>query len=427
MATFQQELLPNTLGKWVQSGVEQHQWMRLMLPFVKTPTNIIRYGWKLTPGLNLLQQEYREMLKGAMGPELKAQATGQMMMGGLFMGSAAFLVSQGTITGGGPRDYKMAQELKATGWQPYSAVVSHSDGTKNYIPLDRMDPMVIPFGIMADLMDALHALEGEETPEVQAAVGGLLVAVSRQFTDKTYLTGVGQTLDALMQPEDRLKSWATNTVSNFIPFSAGLRQANSDPYLRQARELTDKLMATIPGLSDNLPARYDAWGDPLRRVGLWSSDEAQLVDRETQRLILEGGSSITAPQPVHDGVDLREITLSDGSNAYEQYQKWAGRPLKGPSLKALIARRMASRAYQLAPDGPMHVKGTKLWLLHPVIDAYRTRAKKLLKRDPVVRDAFRAADMKVRAQWKANRAAAGEGESPMTKLGSSFGVDLNNL
>ncbi|WP_018430102.1 hypothetical protein [Hoeflea sp. 108] len=427
VATFQQELLPNTLGKWVQSGVEQHPWMRLMLPFVKTPTNIMRYGWKLTPGLNLLQQEYREMLKGAMGPELKAQATGQMMMGGLFMGSAAFLVSQGTITGGGPRDYKMAQELKATGWQPYSLVVEQAEGSKTYVPLDRMDPMVLPFGIMADLMDALYALEGEETPELGAAIGGLLVAVSRQFTDKTYLTGVGQVLEALMQPEgNRLKSWANNTASNFVPFSGALRQMNPDPHLRQARELTDKLMATIPGLSENLPARYNAWGDPLRRVGLWSSDEDQLVDREMQRLLVETGVAITAPQPVHDGVDLRDLTLSDGGNAYERYQQLAGHPPKGLPLKAMVAKRMASRTYQLAPDGPMDVKGTKLWLLHPVIDAYRKRAKQMLKRDPVVRDAFRADELKVRAQWKANKAAAGQ-QSPMKKLGSSFGVDLGKL
>lgn len=427
IATFQQELNPNTIGKWIQTGVNAHPGLRLMLPFVKTPTNVIRYGWKMTPILNVAQSEYREMLRGAMGAEAKAQATGQMMMGGLFMGTAAFMVSQGTITGGGPRDYKAKQSLLATGWREYSVVVENEDGSKTYLPWGRYDPVAVPMGIIADLMDAYEALGGEETPEFSAAVGGLLVAMSKQFTSKTYLLGVSQMLDAMMDPDSKATGYAGGTAASFIPYSSLLRQSNPDPYLREARDITDKLLATVPGLSETLPARHDAWGDPIRaRKGLWSSDEDQLVDREMQRLLVETGTAISAPQPDHDGVDLREITLSDGTNAYEQYQKWAGHPPKGPALKTLIAKRMASQTYQLAPDGAMDVKGTKLWLLHPIVNSYRTRAMKLLKSDPVIRDAFRAADLKARAQWKANRQEAGA-DTPMKKLGSSFGVDLNNL
>ncbi|WP_269929941.1 hypothetical protein [Aminobacter sp. HY435] len=427
IATFQQELNPNTLGKWIQTGVNAHPGLRLMLPFVKTPTNVIRYGWKMTPILNVAQTEYRDMLRGAMGAEAKAQATGQMMMGGLFMGSAAFMVSQGTITGGGPRDYKAKQALLATGWREYSVVSVNEDGSKTYLPWGRYDPVAVPMGIIADLMDAYEALNGEETPEFSAAVGGLLIAMSKQFTSKTYLLGVSQMMDAMMDPESKATGYAGGTAASFIPYSSLLRQSNPDPYLREARDITDKLLATVPGLSETVPARHDAWGDPIRaRKGLWSSDEDQIVDREMQRLLVETGTAISAPQPNHDGVDLREITLSDGANAYEQYQKWAGHPPKGPALKTLIAKRMASETYQLAPDGAMDVKGTKLWLLHPIVNSYRTRAMKLLKRDPVIRDAFRAADLKARAQWKANRQAAGA-DTPMKKLGTSFGVDLNSL
>ncbi len=55
ITTFQQELLPGTLGKAVQSAVsnEKSQLLRLVLPFVKTPTNVLRYGWKMTPRLGM--------------------------------------------------------------------------------------------------------------------------------------------------------------------------------------------------------------------------------------------------------------------------------------------------------------------------------------------------------------------------------------
>lgn len=429
-ATFQNELGPKSFGRWMQTGADNFFPLRVMLPFVKTPTNILRYGWKMTPGLNMVQKEYREALLGKMGAEAQAQATGQMMLGGLFMGTAAYLVSQGTITGGGPKDYRQRQELMATGWQPYSVVIENEDGSRTYVPFGRLDPAVIPFGIMADLMDAIHALDGEEPPELGAAIGGLLVALSKQFADRSYLMGVSQALDALSDPERSLGRYAGQTVANFIPFSAALRQLNPDPHIRDARDIADKVLATIPGFSESLPARRDAWGDPVQRVGLWSSDGNQVVDREMQRLILESGSSITTPQPVHNGVDLREITLSHGEwagrNAFEVYQELAGHPPAGPSLKELVAKRIQSEAYQLAPDGAVGTRGTKLWLLHVPVEAYRERAMKMLKRDPVVRDAFRADDLKARAKFLENRAKArGQGIAPMQKIGKSFGLKLD--
>lgn len=69
IATFQQDLLPGTLGKGVQTVIagDKMKWAKLILPFVKTPTNVLRYGVKMTPGLNLAQSEYRAMLSGKMG------------------------------------------------------------------------------------------------------------------------------------------------------------------------------------------------------------------------------------------------------------------------------------------------------------------------------------------------------------------------
>lgn len=431
IATFQQDLLPGSIGKYLQMGVQQHLAMRFMFPFIKTPTNVIRYGWKMTPGLNLLQSEYRDMLKGKMGVEAQAQAVGQMAMGSLFMGSSAYLLSQGTITGGGPSDYKAKAALRATGWQEYSVVHVNEDGTKTYIPYGRFDPIAIPFGIMADLMDAFHGLGEEETPEFSAAVGALGIALAKQFTSKTYLQGASQMLDAMMSPDDKkAEGFAGQTLSNLIPFSSALRQMNPDPYLREARSITDKLMATIPGLSDNLPARYDWVGNPIvTRKGLWSNDTTQLVDRETQRLILENGRALSPPNPVNSGIDLRELTLSDGSNAYEKYQQLAGHPPHGPSLEDMIAKRMASKAYQLAPDGEVGVKGTKLWMLSPITEAFRSRAMKQLKRDPVVRDAFRSAELKARAAYLANKKASEPPKkvTPLQAVGDAFGVDLGDI
>jgi hypothetical protein len=134
--------------------------------------------------------------------------------------------------------------------------------------------------------------------------------------------------------------------------------------------------------------------------------------------------------------------MSDGRNAYDVYQELAGHSPHGPSLKTTIAKRMASHAYQTGPDGDVGGRGTKRWLLDGIIGKYRTRAMKMLKRDSVVRDAFRKEEQRVRAEWAKRRGAtpkpnAGEGDpigniahglglpAPRPQLSDKFGLDLD--
>lgn len=443
VATFQQELLPGTLGKTVHAAVANHPGLRLILPFVKTPTNVLRYGWKMSPGLNALQREYRDMWTGRLGKEAQAQAYGQMAMGTLFMGYAAYLASEGSITGGGPSDPKLMAELKATGWQPYSFVRVNADGSKTYVPFNRYDPIAMPFGIIADLQDAITAI-GEDADEDGLTVGdwgmaagALAVGLAKQFASKTYLQSLSSAIEAYQDPDRTGVRWGGQMAANFIPYSAMLRQVNPDPYLREARDVADKMLATVPGLSEKVPAKYDAWGDPvLTRKGLWSSDTDSIVDREVQRLGIEGGATIVRPNPRQGDVDLRDIVLSGdtvpewaGKNAFEVYQQLAGRPnLKVPRLKERMAKVMQTEGYRRAPDGDADVKGTKLWILHKQVSKYRSAAMKRLKRDVAVRDAFLKETRRVREAYAASRPIQPKPPEPsLGRVGEAFGVDLDAL
>ena len=426
IATFQQDLLPGTWGKGIQTFTSNHKAARLILPFIKTPTNVIRYGWKMTPGLDLLQTEYRQMLTGKMGKEAQAQAIGQMSMGSLFMGATAYMAANGMITGAGPKDPKAKQELMATGWKPYSFVWESDDGTKNYVSFGRFDPIAIPMGIVADLQDAMHAMDREDSPEMEAVIGALGIALAKQFTSKSYLLGATQTMEFLMDPETRWGAVGGNMAASFIPYSAAMRQLNPDDYLREARTMTDKLMATVPGLSETVPARYDAWGEPIRtRNGLWSSDDAELLDTEMQRLALESGGVPVRVNPNVAGVDLREVTMSDGKNAYEEYQRLSGKPTpRAKPLKAIITKFIQSETYRKAPDGDSSTRGTKLWLLFNYTSKYRTAALKKIKADPLVREALMKESVKVRDHYKAVRTGQqpAQPQGSIDKLMGAFGI-----
>ncbi|MCS4240918.1 hypothetical protein M2418_000420 [Rhizobium sp. BIGb0125] len=408
ISTFQQELLPGTVGKTVQGFIsnERSQFTRLILPFVKTPTNVIRYAWKMTPILNGLQGEYRQMFSGAMGHEAKAQAVGQLAMGTLFMGAAASLANSGMITGGGPSNPRLKQQLLATGWQPYSIVTENEDGTKTYVPFNRYDPVALPFGIIADIQDALHVAQQSGDDELEdsitAAMVGLGISLAKQFTSRSYLLSLNQALSALSDPERQGKVFVGGIAQSMVPFSAATRQLSQDSYMREARTVTDRMLQVIPGLSETLPPRFNWLGQSiLNRQGLWTDDNGSLVDIETVRLGLEG-SSVMGPPSYTMGykggkVDLRDITLTTGENAYIKLQELAGKP--GPNAKSLrdvIAKVMASERYKDAPDGDMQTPHTRPWMLATEVSRYRDFAAKRILRDKNVRDGLMKAQRKVK-------------------------------
>jgi len=427
VATFSQDLLAGTLGKSTQAFVATHPILRFVLPFVKTPTNVFREGIKMTPGLNVLQAEYRQMLSGSFGAERQAQAVGQMAMGSLLMGAAGLMAANGFVTGNGPTDRTQKRTLESTGWRSYSWVFPNKDGGKTYIPFNRMDPIAMPFGVVADLVDAMNVAD-EDDPLYSRVMEGAMAALMstvKQMGDKTYLVSVNQAVQVISEGDEaKATAWLGTVAGNLVPGAAGMRLANQDPYMRDARGFVDKIMATIPGLSEKVPARYDMWGEPRGvNKGLWQNTPADAVDDEMRRMILEGDVGLAAPSPYVSGIDLRDVQTTEGKNAFEEYQKLAGRiDPKAPSLKDLAAKIIATEGYQKAPDGDSRVKGTKQAMLADVMADYRHKALDYLKgRDSNVREAMLKEQRRVAAAWASKNGEDAKGPKAPGIIGQFLG------
>jgi hypothetical protein len=443
IATFQQDLLPGTFGRHILAMTQQFWPARFVIPFVKTPTNVIRTGWKLTPGLNILQGEYRDMLLGHNGIEAQHQAVGQMAMGSLFLGAAAYLSSQGLLTGGGPLDPKARAETMATGWKPYSIPRKNEDGTTTYYSLSKLDPVAIPMGIVADIMDHMHNVEWDGTdeglePAAEAALLGLVMSVGKQFQQKTYLLGATQMLDAIMNTNEEQggKQWETylsSQAQSLVPFSGLTRQTNDDIYLRDARSLADKLMQVTPGLSDKLDARRNWMGEKMvQRPGLWSTDEASLIDQEMTRLTLQNGTSLTRASPYHQGVDLRDLTMEDGKNAYERFQELTYQVAPGkPTLRARVYKLMTSKGYMNAPDGAADINNTKMNQIADLVSKARKQALQVMQKDKQFRQALMLPQQQANDQFRAVRGLPPKAPTPhkgidaLERMGEAFGIDLD--
>lgn len=377
IATFQNELLAGTAGATIQQARNRHPVLTLILPFVKTPVNVLRYGWKMTPGFNLLQKEFREAISGKLGEEAKANALGQMALGMTFMGLAATLALNGRMTGAGPSDTRLQAELRATGWQPYSYVFEGEDGTKRYVPMGRFDPAGMAFATIVNLMDALR--QNPESSEVETGIGATALALAKAFSDRTFLQNMHQALEALTDPEARGERWLGNIAGNAFPLSSALRGLNPDPYLREARSFVDTALKNLPGFSATLPPVRDVFGEPVtRRIGITTDQKADLVEAEHSRILIETGRGIGKPEPDFEGVDLRDVTLESGQNAYDRYQELSGHIPGQKPLKDHLARLIKSTAYQDMPDGEAGVTGTRLNALSRTVQEYRQAAKKYL-------------------------------------------------
>lgn len=377
--TFQNELLANTAGATFQQARNRHPVLTFVLPFVKTPINVMRYGWKMTPGLNLLQTDFQQAIRGAQGAEAQAHAIGQMTLGAAFMGIAATLVLNGKITGGGPKEPRLLAELRATGWQPHAFVIEGEDGSRRYLPLGRFDPVAMPFTMVADLVEAMRL--DPESKDAEIGMGAALLATATSFSDRTFLQNLHQTLEALTDESgSRGERWLANVAGNTIPLSSALRgYANPDPYLRDARGFIDGTLKNMPGYSETLPPTRDAFGEPVwRRIGITSKDETDEVEAEHNRIILETGKGLGKPEPALGGADLRDITLKSGQNAYDRLQELSGQLPSGPSLKQRLAEIIRADWYQELPDGDSDVKGTRLNALARQARAYRDAAKATL-------------------------------------------------
>lgn len=311
-----------------------------------------------------------------------------MFIGSLALVGAGMATSQGKMTGGGPNEPNLRKAMEATGWKPYSVVVPNGDGTHTYVPYNRFDPVGLLFGIAADVTEMMITYPDREDDADNIALAAVM-AVVNNIKDKTYLQSMAAALDAITDPEKNATKWLGQVGESLIPFSSALRNANPDPYVREARSLMDHMIDRMPGFSQHQAPRRDPFGYPVKvQTGLVFQDNADdIVDAEQIRMIQETGRGIAIPTNYsREGIDLRDLAVErpDGTttSAYDRLLEIAIQPQGfGKPMKEAVADVIRSETYQMAPDGDGGTKGTKLWLTQRIITKYREAAWKQLLRE----------------------------------------------
>ena len=373
-----------SLGAWVQQGTSNWAPMRAIVPFVRTPTNLFRYGVKLTPGLNLLQKEYLNAIKGSKGPIEQSRAIGQMMMGTMLATMAVPLVLNGTLTGSGPVGPQKQKAWKAMGNMPYAVNWTDADGKHQSFQLNRLDPIQFPLMLMADAVALFQS--GTVNPDDEQSIGSALVlALSHQLSDKTYLKNMSDALKALGDPEITGEQYAQNLAQTFVPFATLMRNATGQEYMKEIHGKMDTLKASLPGWADDVPDRYDQFGEKQKVAGRFINTRTTdgVLDAALQEVNAETGyiPLQMSPRNTAQGVDYRDIELEDGTDAFSRLQELSSKPRAGMrSMKDTLTKLVSSASYERALHGPPNLAGTKEYMIAKVISDYRGAARAELMR-----------------------------------------------
>ena len=196
-------------------------------------------------------------------------------------------------------------------------------------------------GISADMAEIWEQVEEGDKDDMAAK---LMLAVSQNMTNKTFMRGVSEALNALSDPGRYGGRWLKTFASTAVPTGVAYIAKAKDPYFRDARTLVDSIKARIPWVSETLAPRIDLYGRPVERKGkfiekmvspIWISEEKiNKIDQEFKRLNYF---------PSLPGRKIREFDLKP--DEYGDFLETTGR-----ITQSILSRLVSSSDYREMTD-----------------------------------------------------------------------------
>lgn len=234
----------------------------LVVPFLKTPANLITYAVKHSPAAPVFKEVRADLKAGGAKQE---EALARMGIGSLLISLGAISAMNGSLTGGGPEDPDARKAWLAAGNQPYSMKVNGK-----WYAYNRIEPLASLVGIAADVATGAQ--------DQHLGVADIFKAVGRNFTSKTWLQGLSGVMQAMSDPDRYGESFLARIGATLAQPATLLSHIGryTDPYQRDTDRgsFLDQLSYRLPGETigrERLPIKHDQYGQPLmeaqRQIG----------------------------------------------------------------------------------------------------------------------------------------------------------------
>jgi hypothetical protein len=249
-AVFSQRVGPRL--EMVQQAMAGH-WSQFVIPFVRTPANLVSWAVQHTPGLNLLSGRWRADF--AAGGEAQARAIARVTIGTGIAMTAFAMAEDGILTGGGLYDKEQGGTKRAAGWQPYSIQI---DG--KYYSYQRIEPVAKVMGIAGDLIDMIKA--SDDNVDAKKMTAMLVLMFGNATISTTYLSGLASAVNAMVDPVRYGDQFMEGYATSLVPKIIGQTTTLADPYKREVDGVMDAIQSQLPYFREKLMPKRDAWGEP---------------------------------------------------------------------------------------------------------------------------------------------------------------------
>jgi hypothetical protein len=206
-----------------------NEWLgaKLILPFVRTPINIIKFAGERSPFAVMLP-EFRKAIQA--GGHARNEALAKLTIGSGLSALAVSYALDGKISAGGPTDPNERAALVNSGWQPYSVRIGD-----RWVSYQRFEPLSLLIGVAADFAEVGMLASAEEEDSIALS---LAQSVAKNLTSKTWLSGVSDFFDALSDPERFGEAFVSRLTSSMaVPAVVAHMAGSTDENMRDSQSI----------------------------------------------------------------------------------------------------------------------------------------------------------------------------------------------
>ena len=301
----------------------------VVMPFTQTPVNMVARSLDYSPvGLAKGVKDFYSN-GGNPAEYIDEMAKGLTGTAGIALGIA--LYKAGVLTGAESDNANKKAFDKQNGFLPFAI---HVPDTNIYYRISDFQPSMMP--VITGVAWA-QTTSGDATAE-QAAKGAV-TAFTNTLADNTNLSNVGDLFGNYDGLGGGLWDAVLGLPQSMVPSLANATAKSTDTTVRNPYDATDpiqsqknQIMAKIPGLSQELPAAYDAWGNEKRRdnaafeqfldPAAFTNQTISRRDAEIQRLYDATGDNGVYPPSIKNGTTVDDLKLNNVQTS--EYQRVAG-------------------------------------------------------------------------------------------------------
>jgi hypothetical protein len=234
---------------WLPDSLKTVAPGRWLLPFFKTPVNLFK--------ATLSHASPYELLNGLAKGDTDAMARG--LVGSSIAAALGSLALSGHLTGGGPTDFRKAETLRATGWQPYSLKIGNT-----YVSYRRFEPVGLAASLVADTIHG--AQTGDSEVITQSKADTAVHHILRSVDDFPMLGTVSNLLQAVHDPTSGVaQSFLNREAGSLIPSGLANIAETMDPTVRRPGTAMQAIKSRIPGRTSAAPAIVNIAGKNVER------------------------------------------------------------------------------------------------------------------------------------------------------------------